>query len=64
MKRNNITGRILIICGSVLSILGVILFMIKGSSIVSIMSMPVLLIGIIIWYKSKINLDKKIIADQ
>ncbi len=53
MKRNNIIGKILIISGSVLCVLGTILFFVKGTSIVSIMSLLVLFIGMIIWYNSK-----------
>ena len=53
MKRNRVIGKILIACGSVLSVLGIIIFFVKDSSIVSVMSLPVLFIGIIIWYNSK-----------
>lgn len=53
MKQSNIIGRILIIGGSVLCVLGSILFFAKDSLIVSIMSLPVLFAGMIIWYNSK-----------
>jgi len=55
MKRNKIVGKSLIITGSVLSILGIMIIFAKGNSTVTFMSLPVLFLGILIWYNSNKN---------
>jgi len=55
MKRNKIVGKALIVTGSILSILGIIIIFVKGNSTVTFMSLPVLLLGIFIWYNSNKN---------
>jgi len=55
MKRNKIMGKSLIVTGSVLSILGIIIIFVKGNSTVTFMSLPVLFLGILIWYNSNKN---------
>ena len=55
MNRSRVIGKTLIICGTVLSIPGIIILFAKNSPIVSVMSLPVLFIGIIIWYNPKKN---------
>jgi len=52
MKRNRTIGKILIICGSVLSIIGITLLLTKGSSTVSFMSLPIIFLGIVIWHNA------------
>jgi len=48
-------GKSLIITGSVLSILGIMIIFAKGNSTVTFMSLPVLFLGILIWYNSNKN---------
>jgi len=48
-------GKSLIVTGSVLSILGIIIIFVKGNSTVTFMSLPVLFLGILIWYNSNKN---------
>ena len=55
MKWNKIVGKSLIVTGSVLSILGIIIIFVKGNSMVTFMSLPVLFLGILIWYDSNKN---------
>lgn len=55
MNWSRVIGKTLIICGTVLSVLGIIILFAKNSPIVSVMSLPVLFIGIIIWYNPKKN---------
>ena len=55
MNWGRVFGKTLIIGGTVLSVLGIIILFAKNSPIVSVMSLPVLFIGIIIWYNSKKN---------
>ena len=49
MKSNKTTGKVLTICGCTLTLLGIILFVFKGNPIVSIMSLPIIFFGILIW---------------
>lgn len=53
MKKNKTIGKILIICGCTLSLIGIILFFNKKHSIVSIMSLPIIFLGIFIWLNSE-----------
>jgi hypothetical protein len=55
MKWNKIVGKSLIVSGSVLSILGIIIIFAKGNSTVTFMSLPVLFLGILIWYNTNRN---------
>lgn len=55
MNRSRVIGKTLIICGTVLSVPGIIILFAKNNPIVSVMSLPVLFIGIIIWYNPKKN---------
>jgi hypothetical protein len=53
MKRNRTIGKILIICGSVLSIIGITLLLAKGSSTVLFMSLPIIFLGSIIGHNAE-----------
>ena len=65
MKRNKIVGKAFIVTGCVLSILGIIIIFVKGNSTVTFMSLPVLFLGIFIWYNSnKKSLAKNKTASQ
>lgn len=53
MKRNKLIGKLLIITGAILCVLGVVLILVKETSIVTFMSLPILFIGIVISHNSK-----------
>jgi hypothetical protein len=53
MKGKKMTGKLLIITGSILGALGVILILVKKGSIVTFMSLPVLIMGIIMSHNAK-----------
>lgn len=55
MNRNKITGAILILAGCMLSMLGIVLLFLKGSSMVPLISVPVMFFGILIWYNGEKN---------
>ncbi|HET9279144.1 MAG TPA: hypothetical protein VFN95_13195 [Flavitalea sp.] len=62
MNRYKITGTVLIISGSVLSIIGIILLFVKGSSMIPFISVPVIFFGILIWYNAE--RDTSVTADE
>ena len=62
MNRNKITGIVLIITGCVLSIIGITLLFVKGSSRIPFISVPVIFFGILIWYNAERN--SSAIADE
>jgi hypothetical protein len=53
MNRNRTFGKILIICGSVLTIIGITLLLAKGSSRVLFMSLAIIFPGMIIWHNTE-----------
>lgn len=53
MKQNKTVGRLLIICGCILALLGIILFFVKKHAIVSFMSFPLILLGVFIWLNAE-----------
>lgn len=53
MNRNRTFGKILIICGSVLTIIGITLLLAKGSSRVLFMSLAIIFLGMIIWHNTE-----------
>ena len=55
MKWNKIVGKSLIVTGSFLSILGITIIVVKGNSLVSFMSLPIILLGILIWHNTGKN---------
>ena len=55
MNRNRITGIVLIITGCVLSIIGITLLFVKGSSMIPFISVPVMFFGILIWHNAERN---------
>ena len=59
MKWNKIVGKSLIITGSFLSILGITILIAKGNSMVTFMSLPIVFLGIFIWYNPGKNLPAK-----
>ena len=64
MKKTKKTGQILMICGSMLSILGIIILLAKGTSTVSFMSLPVIFFGILIWINAEKDPSAKEVKDQ
>ena len=62
MNRGKITGAVLIMLGSVLSLIGIILLFVKGSSMIPFISVPVIFFGILIWYNAERN--SSVIADE
>lgn len=62
MNRSKITGAVLIMLGCVLSIIGIILLFVKGSSMIPFISVPVIFFGILIWYNAERN--SSVIADE
>jgi hypothetical protein len=59
MKWNKIVGKSLIVAGSLLSILGITIVLVKGNSMVTIMSIPIVFLGIIIWHNAGENPSAK-----
>ena len=53
MNRNKITSIVLIITGSLLSMIGIIRLFVKGSSMIPFISVPVIFFGILIWYTAE-----------
>jgi hypothetical protein len=53
MNRNRTFGKILSLCGSILSIIGITLLLAKSSSRVLFMSLPILFLGMIIWHNTE-----------
>lgn len=62
MNRNKIAGTVLIITGCVLSIIGIILLFFKGRSMVPLISVPLLFLGILIWFNADRN--SSVTADE
>lgn len=62
MNRTKITGLVLIITGCVLSIVGITLLFVKGSSMIPFMSVPVMFFGILLWHNEERN--SSVTADE
>ena len=62
MNPTKITGLVLIITGCVLSIVGITLLFVKGSSMIPFMSVPVMFFGILLWHNEERN--SSVTADE
>jgi hypothetical protein len=53
MTKDHMIGKLLAVTGSLLAVIGVVLLIVKDSLIVTFMSLPLILIGIVISHNPK-----------